>query len=193
MLGHSPRHPPIAIAPLTGQGIGPYGRPSMTADPAVPPLVQERPEDAQAVERLILHAFGPGRFAKAAERLREGRQPMYELSFLAWEGDQVVGCVQLWPVVIGGREALLLGPFAVEPRYRSQGLGAALIVRSCEAAAAAGHPLIVLVGDAPYFRPLGFVEAPKVSMPGPVNRRRVLVKALYPGADDGVAGLVEPA
>jgi predicted N-acetyltransferase YhbS len=31
----------------------------------------EAPADASAVEALVLAAFGPGRFAKTAERLRE--------------------------------------------------------------------------------------------------------------------------
>ena len=31
----------------------------------------ETPADASAVEALVLAAFGPGRFAKTAERLRE--------------------------------------------------------------------------------------------------------------------------
>ena len=32
----------------------------------------ERPEDAPAIERLHARAFGPGRFARTAYRLREG-------------------------------------------------------------------------------------------------------------------------
>jgi|SRR5262252_9507239 len=166
---------------------------SLAAATDLPPLVAERPQDAPAVERLILRAFGPGRFAKAAERLREGRAPLLDLSFVAWEDGEIVGCVRQWPVTIGARPAILLGPFAVDPDFRSQGLGAALIVRACEAATAAGHALIVLVGDMPYFGPLGFAAAPKVTMPGPVNAERVLVRALASGADSNLAGPVAAA
>jgi predicted N-acetyltransferase YhbS len=167
---------------------------SLAAESALPPLVAERPEDAVAVDRLVLRAFGPGRYAKAAERLREGRTPVYELSFLAWDGAQVAGCVQMWRVRIGGRPALLLGPFAVEPTLRSQGLGAALVARACEAAEAAGWDLVVLVGDAPYFAPLGFtLPAGRLTLPGPADRRRVLVRALKPGADEGLEGAVVSA
>ena len=88
----------------------------------------------------MLRAFGPGRYAKAAERLREGGAPDYHLSFLAREADRLVGCVQLWPVTIGGAPAILLGPIAVEPAYRHHGLGGALIERACAAAAEAGAP-----------------------------------------------------
>jgi len=164
---------------------------SLAAATDLPPLAAERPEDAPAVERLILRAFGPGRFAKAAERLREGRAPLLDLSFVAWQGGGVVGCVRLWSVKVGQAPAILLGPIAVDPDYRSHGLGAALVTRACEACVRDGHALIVLVGDPPYFGPLGFSTTAKVIMPGPVDQRRVMARALRPGAE--AAGLVTPA
>ena len=71
---------------------------------------------------------------------------------------------------------------------RSKGLGARLILRAVEAAAEAGHDAILLVGDAPYFEPLGFEAVPRgrIIMPGPVDLRRVLWRALKP---DGTARL----
>ena len=166
---------------------------SLAAVQTLPPLLAERPEDAPAVERLILRAFGPGRYAKAAERLREGRELRLELSFVAWDRGEIVGCVQQWAVRIGETPAILLGPFAVDEQFRSAGLGAALIAQACEAAADAGHALVMLVGDMPYFGPLGFLPAPQVTMPGPVDQRRVLVRALTPGAAEGLGGTVAPA
>ena len=166
---------------------------SLAAAPASPPIVNERPKDASAVDALVLRAFGPGRFAKAAERLREGREPRLDLSFVAWDGGRIVGSVRQWTVKVGANPSIFLGPIAVEPEYRSQGLGAALIERACEAAARAGHPTIVLVGDTPFFGPLGFVPAPRVTMPGPVDRRRVLARGLAAGADEGLEGLVAAA
>jgi predicted N-acetyltransferase YhbS len=166
---------------------------SLATVPETTTLVHERPDDAEGVDRLILRAFGPGRYAKTAERLREGRAPSLELSFVAWEAGAIVGCVRQWPVRIGETPALLLGPFAVDPDYRSQGLGAALIVHACEAAQKRGERLVVLVGDEPYFGPLGFVAAPKVRMPGPVDQRRVLARPLTVGADAGLEGAVAAA
>ena len=158
----------------------------------LPSLACERPADSPAVEALIADAFGPGRFAKAAERLREGHAPIGDLSFVAWADGLAVGCVRLWPVAIGASPALLLGPFAVDESFRSQGLGAALIRHACDAAAAAGHAVILLVGDEPYFSALGFAaqNTRRVVMPGPVDQRRVLVRALKPGAADDLAGKV---
>jgi predicted N-acetyltransferase YhbS len=160
--------------------------------PALPPIVCERPQDAPAVEALIARAFGPGRYAKSAERLRERNHPLLDLSFVAWTGGVAAGCVRLWPVVIGELPAILLGPFAVDEAWRSQGLGGALIVHACEAAARAGHGLVILVGDEPYFAPFGFSARPAraISMPGPVDQRRVLVRSLIAGAADTLAGAV---
>jgi predicted N-acetyltransferase YhbS len=166
---------------------------SLAVAETLPPLVSERPEDAPRVDALVLRAFGPGRFAKAAERLREGRKPVLELSFVAWDCGRLVGCARQWAVKVGGAPAIFFGPIAVDPAWRSNGLGAALTQRACEAAAAAGHRLVVLVGDMPLFGPLGFLPAPGVVMPGPVDQRRVLVRALQPGAEADLQGLVTPA
>jgi predicted N-acetyltransferase YhbS len=155
----------------------------------------ERVADAPVVEGLIDRAFGPGRFAKSAERLREGASPLRRLSFVAWNGAEAVGCVRLWPVRIGDKAALLLGPIAVEAASRREGLGADLVRRAVAEAAAAGWDLIVLVGDEPFFGPLGFSAAPAagVRMPGPADQRRVMVRALTPGAADDLHGLVTRA
>jgi predicted N-acetyltransferase YhbS len=166
---------------------------SLATQPAPPSLTRERPQDADAVERLVLRAFGPGRFAKAAERLREGRAPRLDLSMAAWDGRELVGSVRQWTVRVGDTPAIFLGPIAVEVDYRSHGVGAALVELACAAAGKAGYGVIVLVGDMPFFGPLGFAPAPGVVMPGPVDQRRVLARALTPGASLPLAGRVAVA
>ena len=160
--------------------------------PDLPLLKAERPQDAAAVDALIDAAFGPGRYAKTAERLRETNHPLLDISFTARVEGALVGCVRMWPIRIGARAAVFLGPFAVDEAWRSRGLGAALIVKACEAARDAGHELILLVGPQAYFAPLGFSMVPqgRIVMPGPVDPRRVLVQALVPGAADGLEGIV---
>jgi predicted N-acetyltransferase YhbS len=158
-------------------------------DCALPPLVLEQLNDAAAVDALIERAFGPGRYAKAAERLREHNHPLLDISFVAWSDGAPVGCVRLWPIRIGSAPAVLLGPFAVEEAWRSRGLGASLIQRACEAADAVGHRMILLVGDAPLFAPHGFQVVPRgrIVMPGPVDPGRVMFRA---AANAGLAGEV---
>lgn len=153
----------------------------------------EAPEHARQIDALIADAFGPGRYAKAAERLRENNLRSEALCVCALEGERVVGAVRLWPILIGDAPAQFLGPIAVDPQFRSHGLGAALIERACRAASAGGHRLVLLVGDRAFFEPLGFepVPAERLVMPGPVDARRVLWRALQPGGTEGVSGLVK--
>jgi len=117
------------------------------------PLViePETPDDAEDIGRLNERVFGPGRFARTAYRIRERADPDPSLSFVARVGTLLVGANSLTPIDIGDRPALLLGPLIVEPVFRSQGIGEALVMRSLEAAKAAGWKLVILVGDEPYY------------------------------------------
>lgn len=142
----------------------------------------EAPDDAPLILDLTDRAFGPGRFAKAAERLREGNALISALSISAWRGEALLGSVRMWPVRVGDGVSLFLGPIAVEAHERKHGIGATLVGMACDAARKAGWASVFLVGDAPYFGRMGFVPAPDVVMPGPVDQRRVLWKALAEGA-----------
>ncbi len=117
---------------------------------------RERRTDQAARERLLDAAYGPVRFSKPSHKLREGRDPADGLSFVAVEDGRVVGTVRLWPVTAGaGREALLLGPLAVDPAYRNRGIGSALMRRAMQDAQR-GHQAVLLVGDACYYGRFGF-------------------------------------
>ena len=169
----------------------------MTVQPAGVPAITlhpETPEDGPLVDALIDRAFGPGRFTKVSERVREFATFAPELSVCAFSDGRLMGCARMWHVRVGGRRAMFLGPFAVEQGERSAGFGARMINRACEAALAAGETHVVLVGDEPYFSRVGVSMGPGrlVRMPGPVDQRRVLVRALTPDAGE-LAGLVEPA
>ncbi len=170
----------------------------MTVQPAAPvpalTLKPEQPQDALRVDALIERAFGPGRYAKASERVREFATFAPDLSVCAWSAERLLGVARMWRVRVGGVPAMFLGPFAVEQGERNAGFGARLVARACEAAQAAGETYVVLVGDEPYFSRVGFRAAParNVMLPGPVDQRRVLVRALKEGAAD-LAGPIEPA
>ncbi len=152
-------------------------------------IAPEAPGDADAVMALVERAFGPGRYAKSAERLREGNAFDPGLSFVAREDGRLIGTVRMWPVRIGARTALLLGPIAVDAAARQRGLGLALVEHACEAAKA-GHGVVVLVGDLGFFERSGFErpEPGRVRLPGPADPQRILLKALTPGALEGLEG-----
>ena len=157
-------------------------------------ILPETLGDALAIERLHERTFGPGRYARSAFRIREGRGHMLELSFTARIGTLMVGSIRLTPVCIGETPALLLGPLTVEPPFRSHGVGSALMARSLKEAKAKGYKLVLLVGDEPYYGKAGFKRIAKgqVKMPGPVDPARLLVNELELGAFDGVQGLIRP-
>lgn len=151
----------------------------------------ELAHDADAIEALHELSFGPGRFARTAFRLREGVPHDPDLSFVALFGDRFGGAVRLTPIRIGDDPALLLGPLAVHPDFAGRGAGKALVGVALDAARAAGHKLVLLVGDHPYYGPLGFARVPvgQITMPGPVDPNRLLLAELAPGAAAGARGL----
>ncbi|WP_029415699.1 GNAT family N-acetyltransferase [Brevundimonas bacteroides] len=147
----------------------------MPASAALSPTIRiapETPGDAVAVEALVLDAFGPGRFAKTAERLRERATKI--AGFSAWLDGQLVGSVRLWAVTVGGVEAVFLGPIAVARDIRGGGIGADLVAACIDEARRLNVGGVLLVGDAPYFARFGFEAAPDAVLPGPADPRRVL-------------------
>ncbi len=150
----------------------------------------ETPDDADDIERLNERVFGPGRFARTAYRIREKTNPDPSLSFVARVGTLLVGANSMTPIDIGGTPALLLGPLIVEPVFRSQGIGEALVKRSLETARAAGWKLVILVGDEPYYGRMGFQPVPpgRIVLPGPVDPARLLYCELEAGALEAAGG-----
>jgi predicted N-acetyltransferase YhbS len=163
------------------------------SDPAVT-ILPETADDAAAIERLHERTFGPGRFARTAYRVREHAQHLLALSLTARIGTLLVGSVRLSPIRIGDTPALLLGPLTIEPPFRGRGIGIRMLERALADARKAGHRLVVLVGDEPYYARVGFRRIPKrlVTMPGPVDPERLLIAELADGAFQGVAGPIRP-
>lgn len=157
-------------------------------------LVPESPAHAGAIEDVLDRAFGPGRFAKASERVRERgavAAPGLSRTALSQTGE-IVGCCRIWRVEVGGEPLFFLGPLAVDPRARNAGLGAELVAAAVQACRSVGGRGIIVVGAASFFEPFGFDPIPegRVSLPGPVNPARLLWLELRPGGLSGVAGQV---
>lgn len=159
-------------------------------------MIQIRDEiasDAVAREHLLDACFGPGRFLKTSQRLREGRLPARGLALSAVQGETLVGTVRLWDVETGcGRPALLLGPLAVDQAVQGVGLGGLLMREVLAKATECGHGAVLLVGDAPYYARFGFeqAKADALYMPGPFERERFLGLELKAGALAGAEGVL---
>lgn len=141
----------------------------------------ETPADNDWIENLHEVSFGPGRFARAAFRVRERFATDPDLCFIAELNGVRAASVRLTPIGIGGENGYLLGPLMTDPTFRKQGAGRALVRHACDLALAReGVSFVLLVGDFAYYGPLGFVPSVPnaIRFPGPVDPARVLVHSL---------------
>jgi predicted N-acetyltransferase YhbS len=157
-------------------------------------LIAEKPEHADDVERVLDRAFGPGRFAKTSERVRE-RGAVFEpsLSRVALDdAGEVIGVCRIWRVE-AGEPVFFLGPLAVDPAAQQAGVGLAMVRDAVAACRAVDGNGVILVGAERFFRPIGFtiVPAGRVTLPGPVDPARLLWLELRPGGLDQVRGKLE--
>jgi predicted N-acetyltransferase YhbS len=159
------------------------------------PLAQIAPDQ---VEGLLDRAFGPGRHARTAYRVRTGTEALADLSFAALDHDgALLGSIQCWPVALacdaGNRVAMVMvGPVAVEPAVQQGGIGRMLMRHMLDAADRAPEPLpLMLIGDPEYYgRFFGF-DAAKTGewrLPGPFEAHRLLARG--PAAPD-CAGVLQ--
>ena len=153
----------------------------------------EQPAHDPEIEHINAEAFGPGRFARAAYKIREGGPHERALSFVAVYDGAVIASVRMTRVAAGEGRALLLGPLAVRPAYKNLGIGRKLVRIAVEAAEKAGAAAVLLVGDEPYYGPLGFKKVPRgqIAMPRPVDLDRILAVELKPGAVAALKGMVD--
>jgi len=154
-------------------------------------LEPETPQDLWEVEELFDTCFGAGRKGLSSYRLRLEGQMIASLSLVARvRGGALAGAIRYWPVLVGGRAALLLGPLAVHPTRQGEGLGGQLIAESLAQGRALGWERVLLMGDAPYYRRFGFRKLEGVRMPPPSNPERILGYALGGAGWHGVRGKV---
>jgi predicted N-acetyltransferase YhbS len=139
-------------------------------------LTEDASHDA-AIEIINEEAFGPGRFARAAARIREQGPHDLSLSFVCADNGETIASVRMTPVLAGSVKGHLLGPLAVRPSHKNRGIGRELVRIAVEAARRKGSEGVILVGDPPYYQPLGFEKVAYAALvfPGPVDPNRVLV------------------
>ena len=134
--------------------------------------------DDAFIDDLQAIAFGPGRFAKTAYRIRERFQIDPSMSLVAEVDGQACGSVWMTPISIGGLNGWMLGPLATHPNFRKLGAGKLLAREVSKRALARGDgQFVMLVGDRDYYCPLGWEPTTlgNIAFPGPVDPTRVLL------------------
>lgn len=159
--------------------------------PGFPSIRVATPDDDAFVEDLHNVAFGPGRFARTAFRIRERFPVDPSLSLIAEVNGTPCGAVWMTPISVGGIDGYLLGPLATHPDFRRRGAGKLLARETTRLALERGEgKFVLLVGDRDYYCPLGWVPTMPgaIVFPGPVDPTRVLVYAHDPAMAARLSG-----
>ncbi|NOZ31595.1 MAG: N-acetyltransferase [Alphaproteobacteria bacterium] len=153
----------------------------------------ETATDDAWITRLHEKCFGPGRFARAAFRVREILPAEPELGFCAELDGHPVASVRMTPISLNAGNGYLLGPLATDPHFRNKGAGRALVTHvTARAMARPGCGFVLLVGDADYYEKLLFLPVrERVIFPGPVDPSRILVHC-SPGLLEHLGGKIAP-
>ncbi|MHA6297355.1 GNAT family N-acetyltransferase [Devosia sp. CAU 1758] len=156
----------------------------VAAEAVAPPVAGQphvrlaTPADDVFIEDLQAIAFGPGRYARTAFRVRERFPIDPSLSLIADVDGTPCGSVWMTPISVDGRKGYLLGPLATHPNFRKRGAGKLLAREVSRMALARGEgDFVLLVGDQDYYCPLGWeITTPgNIEFPGPVDPSRVLL------------------
>ncbi len=160
-------------------------------------IVNEVPDHTIHLDNLLDSAFGIGRKGRTVYRFRDGIAPIERLRYVALGQDgSVWGSIRFWPVLLpdGGVEALL-GPLAVFPNLRGQGIGKALVAHGLAGVREAGYRAVLIVGEPDYYRPFGFRPeyVDGLELPGSVAPLTFMGLEFEEGRLTHMTGSVQPA
>lgn len=153
----------------------------------------EQPADAGEIESLVDLAFGEDRQNRAVSRLRAHRSPIPNMSFTARNHGVLVGSIRFWDVALpDGTVVPLLGPLAVRPDLRGEGIGRALVTHGLTALRLAKTPAVLIVGDPGYYAPFKFsVSVVRgLRLKGPVAPLALMGREFQEGVLSGAKGTV---
>jgi putative acetyltransferase len=133
---------------------------------------REAAADGDAVRWVTEAAFGRPEEARLVTELRAGDAWLPALSFVAVDGDAVIGHVVCTRARVGAWAVLALGPLSVHPGHQRRGAGQALTHTVLGAADALGEPLVGLLGSPAYYARFGFRPAGEYEIVPPVPEWR---------------------
>lgn len=122
----------------------------MTAVVTVRP---EQADDIEAIDAVVIRAFGRDDEARLVAQLR--RDGDATISLVAVAGDVVIGHVLLSPMSAPFR-ALGLAPLSVVPEHQKHGVGTALMNAAIARTRQDGWSAVFVLGDPAYYGRFGF-------------------------------------
>lgn len=187
---------PIAVAvlpPLLTQGATGLFPIEISRSPIVT-IREEQSDDAAAIRRVVLDAFGRAAEADLVETLRTNGKS--KLSLVAELDGQIVGHILFTGGTVEDASSRLsvlgLAPLAVLTQFQRKGVGAALMHRSLSQCRDLGHDVIVVLGHPEYYPKFGFVRAGRYGLgcEYDVPDDAFMALELRAGSLQGIRGLV---
>ena len=150
--------------------------------PALPRYRLEVADDADEINRLMGLGFTAAHKQRNIWELRKGG-PLAELCFVAEDSSntanntgRLLGSIRFWPITIADHPSILLGPLAVDPELRGQGIGRELVQLGLDAAARKDIWQFCFVsGEPEYYSKLGFSKLKQswVDLPVAIEEERL--------------------
>lgn len=161
---------------------------------------RETPSDIDAVRQVVAQAFardartgllvqGEPVKVRLLDRLRVSDAWRPALSWVAVDGDDIVGHAVCTTAHVSSTAVVGLGPVGVDPRQQRTGVGSALVHALIGAADVLDVPLVGLLGDPAYYGRFGFRPSTDVAVlpPDAAWGRHFQVRALS-AHDEGLRG-----
>lgn len=137
----------------------------------------ETPDDQPEIDRLLGLGFDPSHAKRNIWAFRHGA-PVATLCLVAEDQDNaghLLGSIRYWPIRVAGLPSILLGPLAVDPQLRGQGIGKTLVLKSLDRAQSGPWNFCFVSGERDYYPNLGFTKLSldQVDLIAPIEEERL--------------------
>jgi len=147
--------------------------------------------------RIVLQkAFRQTEEADIVDKLRENCSN--RISLVAVSAGQIVGQILFTPVTIQAKKGIIagmgLGPMAVLPEFRRQGIGPRLIKAGLNLIERTKYPFVIVLGYPTYYPRFGFVPASRHGIKSEYENapeEAFMILVLNPVAIEGVSDMAK--